>query len=88
MKNEKIVMVVPKINQPEDQDLNNVTVIIIINRIIINIYIPIHQAPNHLGSLLSIIGVKEGSMYEFKHKKPKMKPPAGPALLNAIVIPI
>lgn len=44
----------------------------------LRIIYPNHHAPNHLGSLLSIVGVKVGAMYSFKQNEARPYPIAGP----------
>ena len=48
---------------------------------------PSHQAPNHRGSSLLIIGCKVGSMYKLRQVNPKMNPPTVPDVLRANKIP-
>lgn len=41
---------------------------------------PTHHAPSHRGSILSIVGVKDGDMYNFKHIEAIVYPNAGPSI--------
>lgn len=41
---------------------------------------PTHHAPSHRGSKLSIVGVKDGDIYNFKHIEANVYPNAGPSI--------